>query len=153
MPTAALVHLLAPGEAPLLRAMLSVFGEAFEDPETYLAHQPSDAQLEALLARDTFVAFAALDEGAVVGALTGYVLPKFEQPRAEFYVYDLAVATAYRRRGIATALLEASRRLAHARELHVLFVQADRGDDAAIALYSRLGRREEVLHFDFSPSP
>jgi aminoglycoside 3-N-acetyltransferase I len=27
-------------------------------------------------------------------------------------------------------------------------VQADHGDDAAIALYDKLGTREEVLHFD-----
>nr|WP_281269172.1 hypothetical protein [Thiocapsa rosea] len=30
----------------------------------------------------------------------------------------------------------------------VVFVQADRTDDAAIALYSGVGRREDVLHFD-----
>jgi aminoglycoside 3-N-acetyltransferase I len=30
----------------------------------------------------------------------------------------------------------------------VIFVQADYGDDPAIALYSKLGTREEVLHFD-----
>jgi len=27
-------------------------------------------------------------------------------------------------------------------------VQADHGDDPAIALYDKLGAREEVLHFD-----
>jgi aminoglycoside 3-N-acetyltransferase I len=27
-------------------------------------------------------------------------------------------------------------------------VQADYGDDPAIALYTKLGRREDVLHFD-----
>jgi hypothetical protein len=32
----------------------------------------------------------------------------------------------------------------------VIFVQADRGDDAAIALYSKLGAREDVLHFDIA---
>jgi aminoglycoside 3-N-acetyltransferase I len=31
---------------------------------------------------------------------------------------------------------------------YVVFVQADRGDDPAIALYSKLGIREEVLHFE-----
>jgi aminoglycoside 3-N-acetyltransferase I len=32
----------------------------------------------------------------------------------------------------------------------VIFVQADTGseDEAAIALYTKLGRREDVLHFD-----
>jgi len=32
----------------------------------------------------------------------------------------------------------------------VIFVQADLGDAPAIALYSKLGRREEVLHFDIA---
>lgn len=30
-------------------------------------------------------------------------------------------------------------------------VQADHGDDAAIALYTKLGVREDVLHFDIPP--
>jgi len=34
---------------------------------------------------------------------------------------------------------------------YVMFVQADHGDDPAIALYSKLGRREDVLHFDIDP--
>jgi aminoglycoside 3-N-acetyltransferase I len=33
----------------------------------------------------------------------------------------------------------------------VIFVQADCGDAPAIALYSKLGIREEVLHFDIEP--
>jgi aminoglycoside 3-N-acetyltransferase I len=32
----------------------------------------------------------------------------------------------------------------------VIFVQADPGDDAAIALYTKLGTREDVLHFDIA---
>jgi aminoglycoside 3-N-acetyltransferase I len=32
-------------------------------------------------------------------------------------------------------------------------VQADRGDEAAIALYTKLGIREDVLHFDIAPTP
>jgi aminoglycoside 3-N-acetyltransferase I len=34
-----------------------------------------------------------------------------------------------------------------------VFVQADHGDDAAIALYTKLGAREDVLHFDIAPAP
>jgi aminoglycoside 3-N-acetyltransferase I len=34
----------------------------------------------------------------------------------------------------------------------VIFLQADSGveEEAAIALYTKLGRREEVLHFDIA---
>ncbi len=44
----------------------------------------------------------------------------------------------------------ALRRIAAARGSYVIFVQADLGDAPAIALYSKLGRREEVLHFDIA---
>jgi aminoglycoside 3-N-acetyltransferase I len=40
--------------------------------------------------------------------------------------------------------------VASERGAHVLFVQADRGDDPAIALYAKLGTREDVLHFDIA---
>jgi aminoglycoside 3-N-acetyltransferase I len=36
---------------------------------------------------------------------------------------------------------------------YVIFVQADLGDAAAIALYTKLGRREDVLHFDIPVTP
>ena len=34
----------------------------------------------------------------------------------------------------------------------VIFVQADLGDEPAIGLYTKLGIREDVLHFDIEPS-
>src|SRR5215472_10901389 len=147
------VRVLGSGDAVALRAMLGVFGSGFDDLETYTARQPDDAYLEALLARDTFVAIAAFAGDAVVGGLAGYVLPKFEQARSELYIYDLAVDAAQRRRGVATALVHAVQRLAAERGSWVVFVQADHGDDAAIALYTKLGVREDVLHFDIAPAP
>ncbi len=43
-------------------------------------------------------------------------------------------------------------RIAGRRGAFVTFVQADYGDDPAIALYSRLGTGEDVLHFDITPA-
>ena len=51
-------------------------------------------------------------------------------------------------RPIATALIEELKVIAAARGAYVIFVQADRNDAAAIALYTKLGSREDVLHFD-----
>ena len=42
------------------------------------------------------------------------------------------------------------KRVASLRGAYVIFVQADIGDDPAIALYTKLGIREDVLHFDIS---
>ena len=146
------VRALGAADIAPMRAMLAMFGQAFEDVPTYTAHPPDNAYLQRLLGGDTFVAVAAWAGSQVVGGLAGYVLPKFEQARSELYIYDLAVDAAHRRQGIATALIEAVKALAAARGIYVIFVQADRGDEPAIALYSKLGVREDVLHFDIAPS-
>ncbi|MCZ8253095.1 MAG: AAC(3)-I family aminoglycoside N-acetyltransferase [Hylemonella sp.] len=135
----------------LMRQMLDMFGTAFEDQPTYSAHQPDDAYLRDLLGSNGFLAIAALRKDTVVGGLAGYVLPKFEQRRSEFYIYDLAVDERHRRQGIAEAMIHELQRIAAARGIYVIFVQADYGDDPAIALYTKLGVREEVLHFDIAP--
>ena len=132
--------------------MLTVFGEAFDDVETYRAKRPGAKYLAQLLDSDDFVALVAISGGAVVGGLAAYVLPKFEQQRSEMYIYDLAVAEPHRRKGIATALIEELKGIALTRGVYVIFVQADRDDDPAIELYSKLGIREDVLHFDISPN-
>ncbi len=125
-----------------------MFGQAFEDPATYGAARPSTAYLERLLGSDDFIALASLDAEEVVGGLAAYVLRKFERERSEIYIYDLAVAAAHRRQGIATALVRELQRIAAERGAYVIFVQADVVDAPAIALYSKLGVREDVLHFD-----
>ena len=71
-----------------------------------------------------------------------------ESRRSEIYIYDLAVDDRHRRRGVATALIESLQDIAAERRADILFVQADYGDDPAIALYEKMGTREEVLHFD-----
>lgn len=141
------VRRLQPGELARFRAALSVFERVFEDPDHY-GTQPDDAYIEARLRDPLFSMLVSVEDGAVIGALAGYELVKFEKPRSEFYVYDLAVEAHARRRGVATALIEAFRARAAERGGWLVFVQADLGDDPAIALYTKLGRREDVLHFD-----
>lgn len=130
------------------REMLAVMGKAFEDVPTYTLAQPDDAYAKRLLSGGQFVALAAIADGRVIGGLAAYELQKFEQARSEFYIYDLAVDAAYRRRGVATALIEALKPIAAARGAYVIFVQADPPDEPAVRLYTKLGIREDVLHFD-----
>ncbi len=133
-----------------MQGMLTTFGEAFGEPDTYGAARPGKAYLGRLLASDHFIAIAALQGDKVVGGIAAYQLRKFEQERSEIYLYDLAVAEAHRRRGIATALILELKRIAKQRGAYVIFVQADPGDEPAIALYTKLGKREDVMHFDIS---
>lgn len=144
------IHQLAVGDDARFAGMLDCFADVFDDPASYTSRRPRPDYVARLLARDGFVALVALEGDAVVGALAAYELPKFEQERSEFYLYDLAVRATHRRRGIARALIERLRAIAAERGGWVVFVQADTGEDdqPAIALYESMGTREEVLHFD-----
>jgi len=142
------IRRLQPGDTELIKGLLATFGEAFDEVDTYCGNQPGDGYLNRLLGSDCFIAVAALSGGQVVGGLAAYELKEFEQPRSEIYVYDLAVAEARRREGIATALFDELKAIAAERGAYVIFVQADVGDDPAIALYTKLGTREDVVHFD-----
>jgi aminoglycoside 3-N-acetyltransferase I len=147
-PTGAVLHRLVPGDVARLRALNAVFGESFGELATYGAEPPTDAYLDALLAKEHVIALVALKKDDVVGGLVAYELEKFERARREIYIYDLAVAEPHRRQGVATALIERLREIAGERGAWVVYVQADYGDEPAIALYEKVGRREEVLHFD-----
>lgn len=151
MPHEVGIKLLNGDDIELMRGMLAMFGAAFGDQSTYTANQPDDAYLARLLSNRDFIAIAASREGKVVGGLAAYVLNKFEQARSEVYIYDLAVDAGCRRQGIATRLIREVQQAATARGTYVVFVQADYQDEPAVALYTKLGKREDVLHFDIEP--
>src|SRR5215475_3755694 len=142
------VRRLMPADVALMRALNALFGRAFGDSQAYEAAPPSDAYLAGLLAKDHVIALVATVAEEVIGGLVAYELDKFERERREIYIYDLAVAEEHRRKGVATALIERLREIAAEREAWVIYVQADYGDDPAIALYEKLGVREDVMHFD-----
>ncbi|MET3794088.1 AAC(3)-I family aminoglycoside N-acetyltransferase [Aquamicrobium terrae] len=142
------IRRLGPSDLSLVRQLNTLFGDAFDNPDTFEAAPPDDVWLTGLLAKEHVVALVALSGTEVVGGLVAYELEKFERARREFYIYDLAVAVGYRRRGIATALIEHLRAIAAQRDAWVIYVQADYGDDPAIALYEKLGIRKYVMHFD-----
>lgn len=128
-----------------------MFAKVFGEPETYSVNQPSNAYLSDLLSAPHFIAMCATNDDGVVGGLVAYQLDKFEKDRREIYIYDLGVDEAFRRRGIATALIDALRAEAIRRNAYVIFVQADLEDGPAIAFYEALGStRQSVFHFDIA---
>ena len=146
----AVIRRLGSADLDLARELNHLFGVAFEDAETYGGAPPTDAYLAGLLAKDHVIVLVACLGGQVIGGLVAYELGKLERARSEIYIYDLAVSEVHRRRGMATALIDALRQMAGPRGAHVIFIQADRGDVAAVALYDKLGAREDVLHFDIA---
>ena len=144
------IQVLRSDDVALMQSMSAMFGQAFSEPETYGGAPPSEAYLRRLLGGDSFIAVAAVQGGEVIGGLAAYELCKFERERSEIYIYDLAVAAPYRRQGIATALIQQLKVTAAARGAYVIYVQADLEDSPAIELYTKLGTREDVLHFDIA---
>ena len=139
------IRQLTSGDVALMDALLTTFGEAFGEVETYGAARPSRAYLERLLGSECFIALAALKNGSVAGGVAAYELRKFEQERSEVYIYDLAVAAAHRREGIATALIQELKTIAVARGAYVIFVQADkRGRTCHQALHEAEGPRRRI---------
>ena len=131
--------------------MLDLFSVVFSDPGSYSESRPSREYIQNLLSDKNFIALVAKnDSGNIIGALTGYVLRKFEQERSEIFIYDLGVLEQFRRQKIASNLIEKLKLIGREIGAYVIFVQADKDieDEPAIALYKKLGTQEDVLHFE-----
>lgn len=133
-----------------LRRLNQLFGEVFADPKSFVAHPPTDEYLQKILDNNSIFVLAAYAGDEIIGGLVAYELVKLEQERSEIYIYDLAVSEAHRRQGVATALIGLLRDIASRQGAWVIYVQADYGDNPAIALYEKLGIREDVMHFDIA---
>ena len=77
------VRQLEPNDVALVQAMMTVFGQAFNDVDTYTGTRPSTRYLERLLSGPHLIALAALKHSMVVGGLVAYEFQKFEQERSE----------------------------------------------------------------------
>ena len=122
-----------------------VFGE-----EAYQGPSPGRVHLARVLADDKFIALVATIGNEMIGALAAYELVKFEAERSEIYIYDLAVVETHRRKGVATALIEALKPIARECGAWVIMIQADPPDEAPVALYDKLGTRQKIFHYDIA---
>jgi len=146
------VQQLAQNDIARFRALNDLFGRVFEDAESYVGKPPSEAYAQKVLSKESVIPLVALSEERLIGGLVAYELDKLEQERSEIYIYDLAVDDEFRRQGVVTALIQNLGEIASGRGAWVIYVQADYGDEPAIALYTKLGVREDVMHFDIEPA-
>ena len=116
-------------DAAAMRELNALFSKVFDDPGNYPPNEPGEPYLQRMLGNEDVIVLVAADEERLVGGLVAYVLPKLEQQRSEIYIYDLAVDEAFRRRGVATALIDHLKTLAAGIGAWVIYVQADHGDD------------------------
>lgn len=112
------------------------------------------AGVEKLLRRENVRIYKATSDGAVVGFII--VMLAFEHwVTGEFQaeINDLYVAPAYRRRGIARALLAKAERFVHSKGLKYLAVEVFADNVPALTLLERCGFVEEIKVLVREPAP
>jgi aminoglycoside 3-N-acetyltransferase I len=126
---------LKPGDRDLARRLFATMAEIFgEDHETL-----SDAYVDSLIAREDFWAIAAYTDDQIIGGITAHTLPMTRTASSEVFIYDIAVRSDHRRKGIGRRLMSELRDSAAARGIRVLFVPADNDDPHALDFYRALG--------------
>ena len=124
--------------------MFAVLAEAFDEA----AEPLSDEYVDRLLASSSFWAVAAFEGDRVVGGITAHTIPMTRSPRAELFVYDLAVLEDFRRRSVGARLVTALRTLAAEAGIAQVFVPAEDEDVEALAFYRAMaGQESPVTHF------
>ena len=138
---------LGQNDVSLFRQLIDLFAGVFE---TKPGAGTSDAYLMAVLSNPFFVVFAAVVNGAVVGGVTGYILPQYTGERAELFIYDIAVKTEFQRASVGTRLLGAMNMFCKDNGIDLFFVAANEEDQNAVDFYQRAGgNAERVVHFSF----
>ena len=143
------IHKLTIGELNLFKKLISVFEEVFEMENFSI---PSDEHLRKLLAKQDFMVFVASYEKKIIGGLTVYTLEQYYGPKPIAYIYDLAIAIAFQRKGIGRQLIDAVNTYCKEQGFEEVFVQADKIDDYAIDFYrkTRPTKEEDVSHFYYT---
>jgi aminoglycoside 3-N-acetyltransferase I len=118
---------------------------------------PLDEATERFLAEPGHhLLFAYDDGGRAVGMISG-VETTHPDKGTEMFVYELGVAPAARRQGIATGLVRALADLARDRGCYGMWVGTETDNAAAQALYRTAGATEEapfvLLNWDFTTRP
>ena len=67
------------------RELIRIFGEVFDEPDTYQHKTISTDYLQERISDPNFICITADVGGKVVGGLVAYVLHKFESERKEIY--------------------------------------------------------------------
>ncbi len=97
--------------------------------------------LAEFLADDRNIYLTVEADGHLAGALHAIA---YTHPAGKRYVYvdEVDTAEAFRRQGVASAMLLRAREIARAMGAHAIWLGADEGNDAAHALYRSLGAQE-----------
>jgi aminoglycoside 3-N-acetyltransferase I len=122
------IQRLAPADTAELVAAAELFDSS-----------PVEAAARRYLADEDCVFLLAYDGPDVAGFVRGTLLPQIETARRQMFLYEIDVAPAFQRRGIATALVNALATVAKEAGCNEMFVFTNRSNYAAMRLYETTG--------------
>jgi|SRR5690554_2689919 len=142
------IQVLSPHALKELDELISIFETVFEMRNF---KRPKKEHWQRLLQKDNFFAVVAKADHQIVGGLTVYILDQYYSEKPLAYIYDLAVLTAYQRKGIGRKLIGHTNQYCRQQGFEEAFVQADKIDDYAIDFYRTTlpTREEQVVHFSY----
>lgn len=139
---------LGPRDDALAKRLFTLLADSFGESREEL----SEAYVERLLADGRFWALVAFAGDDMVGGLTAHTLPMTRKPGASVFLYDIAVRSDHRRRGVGRQLVSALRAEASRVGIDEVFVFADNDDAHALDFYRAIGgAASPVTMFDFDP--
>jgi aminoglycoside 3-N-acetyltransferase I len=127
------VRRLEPGDESVARAVARKFKDA----------DISDAQAGMFLANTSNYLIVAEPAGELAGFLLAYRLDRIDRPTGQLFVYEVAVDPSHRHKGLGTQLMQFARSIVEHERLMEAFTLTNRGNEAAIALYSGTGAELE----------
>jgi ribosomal protein S18 acetylase RimI-like enzyme len=106
----------------------------------FLFDIPPDAQHATVFLADpsSYLLLASID-GKPAGFIRAHELLTLEPPGRQMFLYEIGTEEAYRRRGVARALIEELLRYARERGCSEVFVLSNASSDAAMRLYESTG--------------
>lgn len=127
-----------------LKQLISVFSAAFESEYTV-----DETYLMEMLKNESATILGAMKEDMVVGGLVAFEMTPIHGTK-EFYIYDIGVHPKHQKQGIGKKLIERLKEEAKIRGIKTIFVEAESGDEGAVAFYRAIGGEEvAVNHFNF----
>lgn len=145
------IRKLASQDLAAFRSLIDLFNLVFEEA---LPVSASDSHLQRLLSSRAFVALAAFAKDEVVGGLTAYELPMYQNDLSEILLYDLAVKPDYQRKGIGKGLIQHLKDYCSRNGIREFFVLVHEEDEHAVEFYRATGGKEEnVVNFLYESAP
>lgn len=141
------VRKLGPEEIEIAKALFILFQT---NAGASIPHVPTDEYLKDRLAQGNFHVIVAVKDNFLVGGLTAFELPMYKSDAREMFLFEIDVAPAFRRQGIAKQLVTHLSTLCREKGIAEMFVLTSRTNIAAIKLYESVGGLPDLDSLMFS---